>query len=194
MSEHLSQATARPGPQNAVINTSSNLVPWPTWTIISPGHLIHLLRRAKPKAVLPMALTAFAGLRVAEVISLHSGDIRLDDRQIRVRARPAARTVSICDTLAVWLESKRDHEGPVVHGIDLQAELRRLGNAIGVSDLARVLHASFCAYRAALTRDWIQVGGESGYNSLLLRLCCPAPIPIADAKTWFRVLPDSLRA
>ncbi len=194
MSKITTRESARSGHQGAVTNDNSkHLVAWPHWTVLRPGQLICVLRLARPNCVIPLALTAFAGLRPAELTTLRWDHIDLGQRQLQVINRIKSRTLAIRDNLATWLKAAGAQRGPVVGDINLQAEFQRLSGAVKVDDLASVLRACFSAYNAALVNDWLQVGAEAGESPLLLRLYCPE-VPVGDAMVWFGIEPASLKA
>lgn len=114
-------------------------------------------------------------------------DVDLDSRKIQVRAGAKARTVGITKNLSTWLGRVSHREGPVLRRLNLGSELKRLALAIRADDLVAML-------LAALPDDWQLVGIQSSDSPLLLELCCPRHVSLADADAWFGTTPSPLSA
>jgi integrase len=76
--------------------------------IFEPAVMRKLLFAAPPKVIPFLAISAFAGLRAAEIARLDWGAINLDRRIIEIRAGQAKtasrRIVPISKTLRAWLQ------------------------------------------------------------------------------------------
>lgn len=142
--------------------------------------------------VTALTIAAFAGLRVAELLTLTWADVRLDEGRILVSGD--GRFVTIPQNLAALLRTSARRDGKVTGALDLQAGIHGSAIATGISCPFTALRLSFVAYRAALTGNWRGAVSEAGIDLTYLPEWRPANVLKAQAQEWFSLVPSSSRA
>jgi integrase len=169
--------------------------------IYTPDEIRAILAPADSAIVPPLAIAAFAGLRLAEVSRLDWRAVRLSEKLIVVGAEnsktAARRLVPISDNLAAWLSLHAKRFG-LMNPCDEQAE--NVGNALGnrferAAARAKVawkrngFRHSYISYRVATLKDVPAVALECGNSPQVIFSNYRALATDAEAKAWFSVMP-----
>ncbi len=211
--------------------------------IFRPAELQAMLAVARPELMPFLVLSAFAGIRHAEIQRLDWQDIRMKAGIIEIRAAKAKtasrRTVPIVPTLKRWLKVlENDHEasGPVCEFGNLTEQFEILVDAVnkargpggrppgarppggrrpgerparagGRSSVAsdqvgpgafkwqhNGLRHSFISYRVATVSNVAQVALEAGNSPAIIFRNYRELVTPQDAKAWFAVTADSIKA
>lgn len=165
--------------------------------IITPAEIAIVMEAAPANFRACIAISAFAGLRSAEVQRLEWNDINLAERQITVSPGDAGagsrRVVPITDNLALWL-AKCPRAGRKVWKFGPDRYLRRiarLSKKSGVKWKNNALRHSFLSYRLALVQDAAKVALEAGSSSSVVLRHHKAQVTPAAAVSWFAVKPKA---
>lgn len=172
--------------------------------VFTPSELVEILKSAGDRLIPFFTLTAFAGVRHAEIQRLDWKDVRFDDGIIEIHASKAKtasrRTVPILDNLRQWLLPRRQASGPVcsyrnvafeiaqvVQRINRQRKERKVSEQFGWKHNA--LRHSFISYRVAQIQNVAQVALEAGTSPQMIFRHYRELVRPADAKTWFSLAP-----
>jgi integrase len=170
--------------------------------IYTPDEMRAILAATDPAIVPALAITAFAGLRLAEVSRLDWRDVRLSEKLIVVGAEnaktAARRLVPICDNLAAWLTPHAKRFGPLN---PCGEQVNNVGNALGdrferAAARAKVkwkrngFRHSYISYRVATLKDVPAVALECGNSPQVIFSNYRALATDAEAKAWFSILPS----
>lgn len=170
--------------------------------IYTPAEMAAILSTADEQVIPPLAIAAFAGLRLAEVSRLDWRDVRLGDQQIVVEANKAKtaarRIVPICDNLAVWLANHVRPFGPIN---PCQEAESAVGNALGdrferAAARAKVgwkrngFRHSYISYRVAVIKNVPEVALECGNSPQVIFSNYRALATEAVGKAWFEIKPS----
>jgi len=165
--------------------------------IITPEEITIVLEAAPANFRACLAISAFAGLRSAEVQRLEWDDINLAERYLTVNAggveTGGQRVVPITDNLALWL-AKCPRTGRKVWRHGPERYLRRiakLSKKSGVKWKNNALRHSFISYRLALVQDAAKVALEAGSSSSVVLRHHKAQVIPAAAVSWFAVKPKA---
>lgn len=121
--------------------------------IVTPDELARLLQAARGTDLLPyFAISAFAGLRTAEVHRLDWSEINLEDGLIEVVAAKAKtakrRLIRIQPCLAAWLRLCAKERGPVLPGKDWDYDIKKIAIREKADSLTE------CQSTRSLAKDW----------------------------------------
>ena len=165
--------------------------------IITPEEITIVFEAAPANFRACLAISAFAGLRSAEVQRLEWQDINLAERYITVNAGGAEtgnrRVVPITANLALWL-AKCPRAGRKIwkHGPDRYLRrIARLSKKSGAKWKNDALRHSFISYRLALVQDAAKVAVEAGSSSSVVLRHHKAQVTPAAAVSWFAVKPKA---
>jgi integrase len=161
--------------------------------IFRPEEMAALLTNAKPKLIPFLAISAFAGLRHAEVTRLDWRDVRFNTGHIHVVASKAKtgsrRIVPITDNLKKWLEPHRQENGAVCGYGNVTNQLVKLAKGAEVEWKHNALRHSFISYRVADTQNVAQVALEAGNSPQMIFQHYRELVTPAEAKEWFAIMP-----
>jgi integrase len=147
----------------------------------APIHLIPLL-----------AISAFAGIRSAELARLDWSAVDLERRHIEIRAGQAKtasrRLVPITDNLAAWL-TPLPRNGRVIQSSEFIKECTALARALGIEWPRNVLRHSFITYRIAKVKSADQVALEAGNSPSIIFKHYRELATEEQADHWFGILP-----
>ncbi len=170
--------------------------------IFTPDQIRQLLQQASPEFIPALAISAFAGLRSAEIERLEWKDVNFPKRFIVVTAEKAKtasrRTVPISENLAAWLAPYGNRTGKVWQG-DSDKYLYRAqettAKAAGIDWKHNALRHSFASYRfALLNQDAGRVAGELGNSPAMVHKHYKELVASDDATRWFAIVPESTQA
>jgi integrase len=172
--------------------------------IYSPQEMTRLLLAAGDMTPF-FAISAFAGLRHAEIARLDWREIDLDDGFIEVRAAKSKtgerRLVPVHDNLKNWLLPYRQPHGKVVSYANTTKQLLRVAKATGLkaTDTAPAIPAvewkhnalrhSFISYRVAECADVPRVSDEAGNSPQMIRQHYLRRVKPAESVAWFAIQP-----
>jgi integrase len=163
------------------------------WT---PEEMAQLLRQCPPVALPAMAISAFAGLRNAEVTRLEWKDVHLVEGFIEVaaaKAKTASRRLAPCPpNLVAWLSQCAERTGPIWphHNNTTHNAFREAARRADLTMAGERPRHSFVSYRARRLQDVAQVASGSGQQpgNDLLELS-----PIGDRRTGRSLVLDHAR-
>jgi integrase len=162
-----------------------------------------MIEAAHPEEVAPLAIAAFAPVRLAELARLDWKDVRLGERVIVIEARKAKcaqrRLVPVTDNLAAWLLPRMKVSG-LVNPEHAREEADAPGDKLGqmfqnIASRAKVrwrrnaLRHSCISYRVAVLKDVPQVALESGNSPAMVFSNYRSLVSEAAAADWFNVYP-----
>ncbi len=134
--------------------------------ILTPAQVTRLLRKSKPDYQLYFALTAFTGIRSAELLRLEWSEIDFEKRHIEVKARKAKtatrRLVPIQPNLAKWLEPYRGSEGKLFKNRRTVDSAIKFARRLGIPWKANCLRHSYATYRLSIVPDAGRIALEMG--------------------------------
>ncbi len=166
-------------------------------TIYTPNELARLLNAAKPDFVPILALSAFTGIRSAELDRLDWSDVDMAGGFVTVAAdrakTKARRLVPICDALREWLAPYAHKTGPVwPRGeIGLRRDRAACTKTAGVEWKQNALRHSFCSYRLAQVQDAGKVALEAGNSPAIIFAHYRELVRPDAAAAWFNVRPQA---
>lgn len=197
---------------NPVVRTSEVKVDHAAPGILTPSEIAALLNASDSKIVAAIALSAFAGLRDAEVgrmtwdrVDLAGGHIKVDAAIAKTSSR---RLVPISDNLRAWLTPYAQKSGPIRPVHSIATLLYRLGRKKAADNLVaagaaavnliewphNALRHSFASYRMAFVSNAAQVAEECGHSVQVMKTHYRELVTKAEAETWFSVMPDKVAA
>ncbi len=175
--------------------------------ILTPKEIGALLAESDPKILPAIALSAFAGLRDAEVgrmtwdrIDLAGGHVKVDAAIAKTSSR---RLVPIADNLRTWLAPYAQKAGNIrpsprisypLYRAAREAALKKLTEAGEVAPNLKewphnALRHSFASYRMALVANAAQVAEECGHSVQIMKQHYRELVTKYEAEAWFSVLP-----
>ncbi len=162
------------------------------WT---PEEMAALLAHCPAMAIPAMAISAFAGLRNAEVTRLDWREVRLTDGFIEVpatKAKTASRRLAPCpENLVAWLTPHAKCTGPVWphHNNTTHTAYGEAARAAGLVWRENALRHSFVSYRLAEIQDVAKVALEAGNSPAMIFGHYRELVRPADGKRWFTIRP-----
>jgi integrase len=161
--------------------------------IITPTQLLALLVGADPTLRPAIAISAFAGLRPAEVHRLTWDAINLGERLITVSAQTSKtasrRHVQISDNLLLWLMLSPSRTGRVSPSNERKLFLAARKTAQIKNWPSDALRHSWVSYRFAVTGDAARTAAEAGHDQAILHRHYRALATKAEGERWFAILP-----
>jgi integrase len=158
--------------------------------IFQPSEMVKLVGAASSEELGPLAIGAFAGLRMAEIHRLEWKAVDLDRRIITLRADQAKtasrRIVPISDNLAAWIEHL-PREGKVVKNTGL--DLTKLTDRLGMKWPRNALRHSYISYRLAIVKDAAKVALEAGNSPDIIFKHYRELVTEPEANEWFSIMP-----
>ena len=156
------------------------------------------LLAAAPADFVPLlAIGAFAGVRVAEILRLDWGNVDLAGGFITVAADKAKtarrRLVPLSDNLRQWLAPYAQPEGKLWNLSDCMFSERSAATAAKarVDWKANGLRHSFISYRVAQVQNVAQVALEAGNSAQVIFSNYRELVRPADAVKWFAIAPEA---
>ena len=170
----------------------------PKWAVkvvvFTPEEMAKLLGGASPQQALPLAITAFAGVRAEEVKRLDCSEFKLAKGHIEVPASKAKnkirRLVPILPNLRAWLQLHLPKKGPVCAFKNLSNQYLKLAAKVGVKWRRNGLRHSYVSYRVADVSNIPQVALESGHTVKMLQTDYLEVVDKETAVKWFSIQPE----
>jgi integrase len=160
--------------------------------VFSPDEFRTIIHAAPVHLIPLLAISAFAGIRSAELARLDWNAVDLDRRLIEIRAGQAKtasrRLVPITDNLAAWLEPL-PRQGRVIKSSEYIKEATALARAVGIEWPRNVLRHSFITYRIAKVKSADQVALEAGNSASIIFKHYRELATEDAADQWFGILP-----
>jgi integrase len=160
--------------------------------IFTPHEFSQIIHAAPEHLIPLLAISAFAGIRSAEIARLDWSAVDLDRRIIEVRAGQAKtasrRVIPISDNLAAWLAPLR-RRGRVVPSCRQHREITALAKSLGIPWPRNVLRHSFISYRIAIVKSADQVALEAGNSPAIIFRHYRELTTEETAKEWFGIGP-----
>jgi integrase len=160
--------------------------------IFTPDEFSQIIHAAPAHLIPLLAISAFAGIRSAEIARLDWSAVDLDRRIIEVRAGQAKtasrRVIPISDNLAAWLAPLR-RRGRVVPSCRQHREITALAKSLGIPWPRNVLRHSFISYRIAIVKSADQVALEAGNSPAIIFRHYRELTTEETAREWFGIMP-----
>ena len=160
--------------------------------IFTPEQFARIIHAAPSRLIPLLAISAFAGIRSAEIARLDWSAVDLDRRIIEVRAGQAKtasrRVVPITDNLAAWL-APLPRRGRVVPSCTQHKEITALAKSLGIEWPRNVLRHSFISYRIAIVKSADQVALEAGNSPAIIFRHYRELTTEDTAQAWFGIMP-----
>lgn len=193
--------------ENPVIKTAKVKADYSPPGILVPVEIEAILSSADPKIIAAIAISAFGGLRDAEVgrmtwdrIDLVGGHIKIDAAIAKTASR---RLIPITDNLREWLVPRAKSSGPVRPPPRMSYPLYRVARKVAAAKLIKqglsaknlkewpsnALRHSFASYRLAMIDNAAQVAEECGHSVQILKRNYRELVTKAEARAWFAVVP-----
>jgi integrase len=175
---------------------------------LTPVEIAAMLTEADGKVVAAIALSAFAGLRDAEVgrmtwdrIDLKGGYVKVDAAIAKTASR---RLIPISKNLRLWLSPYRNLAGLVRPSPRISYPLYRDARSKAAARLAErgepaknlenwpsnALRHSYASYRMAMVGNAAQVAEECGNSVEILKKHYRELVTRVEADKWFAVVPN----
>lgn len=162
--------------------------------LFTSADMERLLRAAPLKLVPLLAISAFAGLRAAELARLNWSAVDLGRRIIELRAgqskTASRRLIPISDNLAAWL-AKVPREGPVLTHRLRFTQATTLAKSLGIAWPHNALRHSYISYRIAVVQNAAQVALEAGNSPAIIFKHYRELVTKEDAEKWFGIMPGA---
>ncbi len=154
-----------------------------------------LLKHANEKLRPFVALSAFAGIRSAELERLDWSKVDMGEGHITIDASIAKtnsrRVIPMADNLKAWLKPLAKNSGPVCPYGNVTNELVKLATAASVEWKRNGLRHSFGSYRTAQTSDIPRVSYEMGNSPAMVRQHYLKLSTEKQAAAYFAVTPGA---
>ena len=194
-------------PENPVTKTTKIKADISTPGILTPVEMAALLAKADPLIVPSLAISAFAGIRDAEIGRMKWGMVDLTSGYIKIGADiakiPSRRLVPIFTPVRAWLAPyagsvekiqpiKRTFYNLVV-AARRAAVVQLATEGIEAQNLKKwphnALRHSFASYRLALIANAPQVAEEGGHSVQVMKQHYRELVTPSEAAKWFAVMP-----
>jgi integrase len=162
--------------------------------LLTPQQMAKLMREAKGKVALYLAIAGFAGIRAAEIMRLEWADFNFARGHITVaphKAKTATRRlVPILPNLAEYLRPYHRATGLLFKLNDDERAISFAKKAGGIIPWPNnCLRHSYASYRLAATQDTARVALEMGNSPTMLFSNYRELADEHDAKAWFAIGP-----
>lgn len=166
--------------------------------IFTPEQLSAMLDVVSDEWLPYFVISAFAGLRQAEVLRLSWEDINLDEKVIILGANVTKtnkrRVVHLSENLIKWLQSEsiaklREVGGPVCPGKDPNKQTRSVSAKTKIPWVDNGLRHSYISYQMALWRDSAKVAEQCGNSASEVQASYKANALESEATKWFSIEP-----
>jgi integrase len=158
--------------------------------IFTPDEFSQIIHAAPEHLIPLLAISAFAGIRSAEIARLDWSAVDLDRRIIEMLAGQAKtasrRVIPISDNLAAWLAPLR-RRGRVIPSCRQHREITALAKSLGIPWPRNVLRHSFISYRIAIVKSADQVALEAGNSPAIIFRHYRELTTEETAKEWFGI-------
>lgn len=161
--------------------------------ILTPKQLGALLKNAPADLVPYITISAFAGLRRAEVMRLDWSEVDTNQNLIRVTSEKAKtgqrRIVPIQPNLAKWLESHVLERGSICRSCKIPERVTALADTLKIEWPNNALRHSYASYRLAQCQDTAKVALEMGNSPSIIFRHYRQLVTPAEAEKWWKIQP-----
>ena len=161
--------------------------------ILKPDQLATLLEHAKPDLIPYIAVSAFAGLRRAEMLRLDWKEVDLKENFIRVISEKSKtgqrRLVLIQPNLAMWLRPYLLSKGSVCRNGKIPYRTTALACDLHIGWPNNALRHSYASYRLAQCQDAAKVALEMGNSPSIIFRHYRQLVTPAEAEAWWNLQP-----
>ena len=179
----------------------------PPTRVFTPAHaqeIFDALVAHRPDLIPAITLSAFCGLRTAEVLRIDWKELLLDEGVLEVVANKAKtasrRTVPLGPAALAWLLPHRRKEGPVcpVTGENrlyeaVLASVKRQRSRRHVTEkflwIKNGFRHGWCSYRLALSKDVNLTALEAGNSAQMIHGNYKSLVSERQAREWFAIVP-----
>lgn len=163
--------------------------------IFTPPQMAEILAAAEERWVPYLAISAFAGVRQAEILRLRWEDIRMDEKVIvlgsDVTKTNKRRVAHMTDNLVKWLEAtKVEKTGSICPCSRPNVETKRISAATKIAWVPNGLRHSYISYQMAILRDAAKVAEQCGNSEAQVQASYKANAIESEATRWFGIEPD----
>lgn len=161
--------------------------------ILTPEELAKLLKKAPADLVPNIAISAFAGLRRAEVMRLDWSEVDIDQSLIHISSKKAKtgqrRIVPIQENLKNGSTCMFLKKGPVCRSCKVPERVTALATDLKIEWPNNALRHSYASYRLAQCRDTAKVAPEMGNSPSIIFQHYRQLVTPAEADKWWRIQP-----
>lgn len=162
--------------------------------IFTPAQLQKLFDHVETEWMPYLAVSAFAGVRSAEVTRLSWDDVLFDEKVIVLEARHTKtkrrRVAHMSDNLVEWLKSyEGEKQGMLCPAKTSTKMTGRLAAASKVKWVQNGLRHSYISYQMAILRDAAKVAEQCGNSPEQVQANYKANATESEAKKWFAIRP-----
>jgi integrase len=158
-----------------------------------PECLTTVLRAVPSELVVAITLSAFAGLRGVEILTLKVDDVDWENRQVFIESANVVgrhrRVIPMTPNLKEWLARALPKDGPVFSVKNAFKRIGAIATKHGVKCNPSFLRRSYIAYRVAATGSVDQVASEVGMSVDSLHMYFSISVTKEQADRWFSILP-----
>ena len=166
-------------------------------TILTAKQVRKMLTCAPENMKAFLAISAFSGIRHAELKRISWRNVDLEERLIYVPKKSAktgqGRPIPLSDNLVQWLTRYQQDSGPITNLVKTCSAIGRIKTAAkipaGKNQTRNALRKSFISYRLAVVKNRAQVAEEAGTSLAMIKKHYNQPIPEKEGKEWFNVCP-----
>lgn len=164
--------------------------------IFTPEQLQKLFNHVETEWMPYLAVSAFAGVRAAEVSRLSWGDILFDEKVIVLEQRHTKtkrrRVAHMPENLVEWLQSyEGEKTGRLIPAKTSNKLTARLAEAAKIEWVPNGLRHSYISYQMALLRDAAKVAEQCGNSPQQVQENYKANATEREAKKWFAIAPKT---
>jgi integrase len=162
--------------------------------IFTPDQMAKLLSHAEKEWVPYLAISAFAGVRSAEITRLQWSDVVFSEKVIVLDAKHTKtnrrRVAKMPDNLVGWLNSyEGEKKGFICPTKSPNKMTSRLSKASKVEWVHNGLRHSYISYMMAILRDDAKVAEQCGNSPQQVQANYKANAVESEAKKWFAIHP-----
>ncbi len=156
------------------------------------GKLLEHVRAKQPADLAALILAGFCGLRRGEVHGQDWGDVKLDQKHVRVttakKGTPARRLVPLSAAAVEWLLLCRNRKGAVCDGLAID-RLRKLGIAAKFVLPENCLRHGYISHHVAALGNVPQAALDAGNSVQIIHRHYRELVTKREGEQWFAILP-----
>jgi len=162
--------------------------------ILTPEELAAFLSFVHPETIPFFTISAFTGLRRAEVERLDWSEIKLDRKLIDLPANKSKnhrrKLIEVPDNLLVWLTPYERKSGSVKPNRKLQWVMEQAADKAGITWTPNVLRHSFCSY-AVTSKGFTWTSLQADHSERILRRDYREVVSPEDAAKYWGIAPPT---
>lgn len=164
--------------------------------IFTPEQMTKIFDHAEPEWVPYLAISAFAGVRSAEIPRLDWGSVLFDEKVIVLESKHTKtsrrRVAHMPDNLVAWLNSHTGEKtGPICPTKSPNKKTRQFSKDAKIKWVHNGLRHSYISYQMALLRDAAKVAEQCGNSPQQVQENYKANATEREAKKWFAITPKT---